>query len=367
MMDDIQAPLHHKLLGVSAAIQELRVMVQRLAQSDLTVLITGESGTGKDIVARLLHNLSPRASKALIKVNCPAVPHSILESELFGYEKGAFTGARSSKPGRLELANQGTLFLDEIAETTIDVQGKLMQVLDGEPVLRIGGVQPIDCDVRIVAATNVALEKAVEEGRMRQDLFFRLAEVHVHLPPLRERREDIPVLAEHFNYNFRTKFGQEYKPLPEASVAQMQALAWPGNIRELSACVKKYVATSDPQMLLGDVREARGGGALLTPALPAQPERLPDSSQAPGSGSEAVRPVDAKPASPGPPEEDDIIPLKQAVKMAVERTERMLIEKALRKTLWNRRKAAKLLGISYSSLLRRIDQYGLARTKDTSE
>ena len=165
----IQAPLHERLVGVSRAIRELRQVIERLAASDLTVLVTGESGTGQDVAARILHRNSPRYGRPFIKVNCPAIPESMLESELFGYERGAFTGAGTSKPGRFELANNGTIVLDEIAETSMTVQGKLLQVLDGEPVMRIGGVEPIHANVRIIAATNVDLERAVRDGRMRED------------------------------------------------------------------------------------------------------------------------------------------------------------------------------------------------------
>jgi len=193
--ESVRSPLHKRLLGTSAAILEANALIRQLAPSGLTVLITGESGTGKDIAARLLHELSDRLGKPFIKVNCPAIPESILESELFGYERGAFTGARTSKPGRFELANHGTIFLDEISETSAAVQGKLLQVLDGEPFMRIGGIAPIDADVRVIAASNASLEEAVEEGRMREDVYFRLNEVVLRLPPLRERPEDIQLLA----------------------------------------------------------------------------------------------------------------------------------------------------------------------------
>jgi len=178
----VRAPLHEQLIGMSESVREVRGIVERLAASDLTVLVTGESGTGKDIAARILHKNSPRYGKPFIKVNCPAIPESILESELFGYEKGAFTGASTSKPGRFELANNGTIFLDEIAETTMSVQGKLLQVLDGEPVVRIGGTEPIHTNVRIIAATNVNLQEAVRDRRMREDIYFRLSDVIVHMP-----------------------------------------------------------------------------------------------------------------------------------------------------------------------------------------
>lgn len=341
-----RAPLNEGLLGISAAIQEVREMIQRLAESSITVLINGESGTGKDIAARLLHKHSDRYGKPFIKVNCPAIPESILESELFGYERGAFTGARTSKPGRFELANHGTIFLDEIAETSYTVQGKLLQVLDGEPFMRIGGVQPIDVDVRVIAATNVDLEKAVHDGRMREDVFFRLGEVVVSMPPLRERKEDIPLLAEHFNFNHCERLGKPYKPIPSGLIEAMLEYEWYGNIRELGACVKKFVTTGDPEALQGE---------NISPELTAAP--VPP------------KPIGTKPSNGG---NDDaavkrFVPLKEATQRAVEETERAMIEDALRFTLWNRRKAAKLLKVSYSSLLRRIDAYQIGKSGGTEQ
>ena len=345
--EGVRVPLHEDLVGRSARIREVSQLVRRLAQSDLTVLITGESGTGKDIAARLLHKLSPRYGKPFIKVNCPAIPESILESELFGYERGAFTGARASKPGRLELANHGSIFLDEIIETSLTVQGKLLQVLDGEPFMRIGGTVPVRADVRIIAATNIPLEEIVKSGRMREDLYFRLSEVIVRMPALRERLEDLPLLAEHFNYNFCTKLGRAYKPLPVDAVQQMQQLRWPGNVRELGARVKKFVATGNPRNLYED-EEARPH-VISEPLLEAA--SAVDRAPAPAVG------IDAK-----DPSRRKFMSLKEATRRAVESTERALIEEALRFTLWNRRKAAQLLAISYSSLLRRIDAYNIGKS-----
>lgn len=338
LSDMVQAPLHERLVGVSRAIRELDAIVNRLASADLTVLVTGESGTGKDVAARILHRNSERYGKPFIKVNCPAIPESILESELFGYERGAFTGAGTSKPGRFELANNGTIFLDEIAETSLSVQGKLLQVLDGEPVMRIGGVEPIHANVRIIAATNVDLERAVRDGIMREDIYFRLSEVVVHMPPLRERPEDIPVLAEHFNYNYSGKLDRPYSPIPDHTIEIMQGLRWEGNVRELGARVKQFVATGRTETLLNNDR-------------PAAHVQAPDTSV-----------EKAEPKREAPVSQREFIPLKEATRRAIEETERALIEEALRHTLWNRRKAAKMLGISYSSLLRRIDAYQIGRS-----
>jgi two-component system, NtrC family, response regulator AtoC len=346
--DVIRLPLHENLLGRSAAIREVNDLIKRLAMSNLTVLITGETGTGKDIAARLLHKLSPRYGKPFIKVNCPAIPESILESELFGYERGAFTGARTSKPGRFELANNGTIFLDEIAETSYTVQSKLLQILDGEPFMRIGGVTPVRTDVRVVGATNISLEDAVRHGRMREDIFFRLSEVILELPALRDRPEDVPLLAEHFNYNYCERLGKEYAPIPEDMVSAMQEQAWPGNIRELGSRVKKFVATGEPGDLLEGVEQQEVAAPMSKPAP--LPERAESPVAAPSQGvPEAVS-------------GRKLMPLKEATRRAVESTERALIEEALRHTLWNRRKAAQLLEISYSSLLRRIEAYNIGKS-----
>ncbi|GMW01282.1 MAG: hypothetical protein AMXMBFR84_24190 [Candidatus Hydrogenedentota bacterium] len=349
--DAIRSPLHESLVGHSEAIQAVRDLIQKLAKSNLTVLVTGESGTGKDIAARLLHRYSPRHSKPFIKVNCPAIPESILESELFGYERGAFTGARTTKPGRFELAHLGTIFLDEIAETSPTVQGKLLQVLDGEPVLRIGGVQAVQVDVRVIAATNIPLERAVGDGHMREDIYYRLSEVVIEMPALRNRLEDLPLLAEHFNYNFRQRLGMDYVPIAQALIKKMQDQEWPGNIRELAARVRKFAATSNPHDLLYDAPETAAPAADTVSPATMQAEFVvsPDVSNGPAG---KLQPKD---------ERKQFTPLKEAVKRAVEETERNLIEDALRYTLWNRRKAAKLLKVSYSSLLRRMEAYGIGK------
>ncbi len=336
----IRSPLNENLLGDSEAMREVRDIVARMSDSAISVLITGESGTGKDIVARLLHKQSSRSGKPFVKVNCPAIPESILESELFGYERGAFTGARTSKPGRFELANHGTIFLDEIAEMSPAVQGKLLQVLDGDPIMRIGGVTPVQVDVRVIAAANVSLDEAVRSGRIREDIFFRLSEVIVRMPPLRERVEDIQLLAEHFNFNYCERLGKVYAPLAPAYIERMQSHSWGGNVRELAACIKKYVATGDAQTLFGDRLE------LLDLPQPETPE--PEPSRVTSTAAAARK----------------FPSLKQVAQRAVEEAEKTLIEDVLRYTLWNRRKAAKLVGVSYSSLLRRIDSYKIGKNHE---
>jgi two-component system response regulator AtoC len=333
----VNAALHERLVGRSDFIRELDEHITQLAGTDMTVLISGESGTGKDIVARLLHQRSNRKGRPFVKVNCPAIPAELVESELFGYEKGAFTGAHTAKPGRFELAEKGTIFLDEITEICEASQVKLITALDGDPYMRIGGVQAIRPDVRIVTATNVPIEQALASGRIRRDVYSRLSEFVVHMLPLRERADDIPVLAEHFNYNFSRKIEKPYDPISERVLAQMQDLKWRGNVRALAARVKEFVATGDENVLLDD---SNGVHEPVKPAL-------------------AVREAHAEPAK-----DKVFTSLKEATRISVELTERALIEEALRYTLWNRRKAAKLLDISYSSLLRRIDAYGIGKNKE---
>ncbi len=333
-------PLHERLLGNDPRIREINALIGQLAQTDLTVLVTGETGTGKDIVARLLHKLSPRFEKPFIKVNCPSIPEGVFESELFGYERGAFTGAHTSRPGRFELAHEGTIFLDEICEAPQHFQSKLIQVLDGEPFLRIGGTTPVRANTRVVAATNITLEEAVVCGRLRKDVSFRLSEVVIQLPSLRERRSDIPLLAEHFNYNMCRILKKEHKPLSSDIQARLQVEEWPGNVRELAGRVKEYVATG-----VADVLFAQPAVAKSEEAQESKRSKRQDSS----SPSEAVP-------------EREFISLKEAAKRAADMAERALIEETLRYTLWNRRKAAKLLKTSYSSLLRRIDAYEIGRS-----
>jgi len=341
--EGIHGPLHGQLVGESSSIRELDSLITRLADTNLAVLISGETGTGKDIVARLLHRRSARRNKPFVKVNCPSLPNELLESELFGYEKGAFTGAHTPKPGRFELADKGTIFLDEITEVSEASQLKLMQVLDGEPFIRIGGVKPVETDARVVTATNIPVQRAVEMGKLREDVCFRLSEYVIHTTPLRDRPEDIPSLVEHFNYNYSANLGREYRPVDPEIIMAMQEQQWLGNVRALAAKVKEYVATANPSVLTTE-RAAR---------VEATPEAVPGRNG--GNGKSTALPTATDQG------ERTFTSLKEAARKAVEETERALIEEALRYTLWNRRKAAKLLGTSYSSLLRRIETYEIGR------
>ena len=265
VQEQIRWPLHHALVGSSAAITEVRDLIDRVAPSDLAVLITGETGTGKDLVARELHAKSLRHEKPFIKVNCPAIPENLIESELFGYERGGFTGAQRSRPGQFELAHQGTFFLDEISEISLHAQTKIIQALDGEPFIRIGGVTPVQFDVRVIAATSLPLDVAVARGKIREEVVFRLSEVVVQLPPLRAHREDIPLLAEHFAYNFCRQSDIRYEPLPDHVVEMLQQRDWPGNTRELAARVREYLTPGGTQEHLKRSSPQSASASLTSP------------------------------------------------------------------------------------------------------
>ncbi|HEX8924587.1 MAG TPA: sigma-54 dependent transcriptional regulator, partial [Terriglobales bacterium] len=228
-------------LAASGCMKQIYEQVQRIGRVDVPVLITGESGTGKEIVAKLLHIHSPRAHKRFLKVNCAAIPDELLESELFGYEAGAFTGASKSKPGYFELCNRGTILLDEIGEMPPRLQAKLLQVLQEGKFFRLGGKWPVEVDVRVLAATNVDTKAAVEEGKLRLDLFYRLNTFGIHLPPLRERKEEIAPLFRQFVSRLSGKYQQSRKQLSEAAIAALAANDWPGNLRELHNAAKRYV------------------------------------------------------------------------------------------------------------------------------
>lgn len=334
----IMTPTHARLLGNDPRIREINELIRKLAKTNLTVFVTGETGTGKDIVATLIHNRSARASRPFIKINFPSIPESILENELFGHERGAFTGAHSSRPGRLELARDGTIFMDEITEVSPHVQCKLIPVLDGEPFIRIGGTRPIPMKARIVAAANMGLDESVAQGRLHADVAFRLREVVIFLPPLRERPDDIPLLAEHFNYNTCKMLGRNFQRLDQEVVEYLKTLPWPGNVRELAGRIKESAATGSYNALFGPGNECDNGG-----------------------GNGTLKREDCAALASGLMEKR-FMSLNEARRMAAEQAERSLIEETLRYTLWNRRKAAKLLNTSYSSLLRRIDRYKIGNT-----
>ncbi|MDR2632939.1 MAG: sigma 54-interacting transcriptional regulator [Treponema sp.] len=237
------------IMGTGKAMREVYQMLTQVAPSDATVLITGESGTGKELVALELHRLSKRSGAALVKINCSALPESIIESELFGHEKGAFTGATSQRKGRFELAHQGTIFLDEIGELSPQIQVKLLRVLQERELERVGGTLTIKVDVRLIAATNRNLEAAVKEGRFREDLYYRLNVFPLQVPPLRERKSDIVLLADHFTEKYAAKYGKLIKRISTPALDLLTSYSWPGNVRELENCIERAVILSDDRVI----------------------------------------------------------------------------------------------------------------------
>ncbi|MGB8932993.1 MAG: sigma-54 dependent transcriptional regulator [Anaeromyxobacteraceae bacterium] len=330
------------LVGESPAMKAIHEMVARVADSPSTILITGESGTGKGLIAQELHRLSARREKALIKVNCAAIPKDLVESELFGYEKGAFTGAVGSKPGRFELADGGTLFLDEIGEIPGEIQVKLLRALQESEFERVGGVRTLHVDVRLIAATNRDLKALIADGRFREDLFYRLAVVPMELPPLRERRADIPVLVAHFIEKFNLRLGKHVEGIDPEAMQILQAYGWPGNIRELENLMERSVLFTD-----GPIIEA---------------SQLPDSlrEQAPAAAPVPIAPVGPLGAIASPVGAS----MKEIVRQAQAELERELIARALEETGGNVTRAAKRLQISRKSLQVKMKDLGLRGTEE---
>ena len=311
------------LFGTSPRMLEVKMTIEQVADTTATVLVRGESGTGKEVVARMVHSESSRADKPFVKVNCAAIPHELLESELFGYEPGAFTGATRQKLGKFEQANCGTIFLDEISEMHPALQAKLLHVLQDHEFSRLGGKRDIQVDVRVLAATNKPLERAVEEGVFREDLFYRLNVVTIHIPPLRERREEIPGLVAWFLDKFNAQYGR-HKALAPETLRQLSESPWSGNVRELENVVRRMVM-------------------------------LPDGEQdfAVQVRAEYPRPV---PLRPGPPVTES---LRELGRRGAREAERQALSEVLEWVYWNRAEAACILKVSYKTLLNKIAEYGL--------
>ncbi len=318
------------LIGESAPMAELSKVIDKVADTPSTVLITGESGTGKELVATALHDGSSRRDKPLIKINCAAIPKDLMESELFGYERGAFTGAVTSKPGRFELADGGTLFLDEIGEVPIEMQVKLLRVLQESEFERVGGIKTTKVDVRLIAATNRDLEKETEAGRFRKDLYYRLNVVPIHLPPLRDRRSDVPVLAKHFIQKYNKRLNKKIEGIADEALQSLSNYPFPGNIRELENLMERVILFADgPRIELKDLPEpVRGGGP--------QPAYSGTLTPVPGE-----------------------TPLKDFLKQKQAEIEKAFIVQALAKTEGNVTRAARLLQISRKSLQTKMKEFGL--------
>ncbi|HEX9050622.1 MAG TPA: sigma-54 dependent transcriptional regulator [Anaeromyxobacter sp.] len=337
---------------LSGAMERVWELVSRIADTDVPVLLVGESGVGKDVVARRIHATSHRAGRPFVKINCAALPAELLESELFGHEKGAFTGAHAEKPGKFELADQGTIFLDEIGEMDPRLQAKLLQVLQDEEFYRVGGKRSVHVDARVVVATNRKLDVAIREGKFREDLFYRLNVVTIRVPPLRERKEEIAPLVRHFVEKYRARYRTGLEEVPQEVLDRFHAYDWPGNVRELENLVRRLVVLRDPSMVLGEL----GEGFRALPRLAASPNGATNaaSNAARGSplGVHASLPEDA--------------PLKDVARRAARIAEREAILRALMRTGWNKRKAAKRLQISYKALLYKIKDCQIVDPRDAA-
>jgi len=321
-------------VAASPAMRKIRSQAALVANVDIPVLLLGESGTGKEVVARLIHKLSPRAHRTFLKVNCAAVPADLLESELFGYEAGAFTGATHPKPGKFELCNKGTILLDEIGEMPPSLQAKLLHVLQDQQFSRLGSRSVIKVDVRILAATNINIPEALANKRLREDLYYRLNAFTLSLPPLRERKEEIPILLKHFMSRLSERYARA--PLP-MSAGLMQACldyTWPGNLRELSNFIKRFLILGDEKLAVNELQPKNDGNGTHFDAASR------NSGDNNGGGG-----------------------LKSLARNAKDEAEAEAINKALEETNWNRKQAAALLKISYKALLYKIRQYGIAQAK----
>ncbi len=322
-------------LCTSSKMQAIRELIAKVAATNTTVLLRGESGVGKEIVARAIHRASPRAHRQFLKVNCAALPGELLESELFGHEKGAFTGAYRQKPGKFEAADGGTLLLDEIGEMPLRLQAKLLHVLQDGEFSRVGGEKIIGTDVRLIASTNRDLEAAMRSHQFREDLYYRLNVIEIRIPPLRERREEIPALVDHFLGKFNAQYGRKVE-VPSDTLRVFLEYHWPGNVRELENAVKRIVVLGSPRSVHQELAAALGR-----------------SPRAPGAGPAmaAVAP-------------DQVISLKEIARQAARDAERVAIKEVLDRVHWNRAKAARLLQISYKALLYKIVQCGLVTPED---
>ena len=320
------------VVWASAPMKRVRNLLEQVGETDVTVLIQGESGTGKEVVARTLHALSSCKDHDFVKVNCAALPANLLESELFGYEKGAFTGATARKTGKFELAHRGTIFLDEIGEMSGALQAKLLQVLQDGRFSRLGGNEETAVDIRVVCATNRKLDDMVRDGTFREDLFFRLNVVNVALPPLRERREEIPKLIELFLRRFAARYRKPIPSLGDRLLRAFERYPFPGNVRELENMMKRVIVLENEDSILDEVMRSEWG------------ER---------GSSTLLRLIEEIEKTAGE------IPLREVGRLAAHEAERETIDRVLHHTHWNRKQAARLLGVSYKTLLQKIRGCGL--------
>lgn len=327
----LSIPPDEVVFGLSEGMSAVRQKLEKVSGANIPILIQGESGTGKEIIAKLIHARSPWESGPFVKVNCPAIPGTLVESELFGYEKGAFTGANGTKPGRVESAQNGTLFLDEIAELELGLQAKLLQLLQDGQFCPVGGQEDKKVDVRVICATNRNLDEEIEQGTFRQDLFYRINVVNIQLPSLRERAADIPGICDFLRRIYSEKFNRPARPLSARKLEMMQRYHWPGNIRELENLVKRYVILGTEDAIT--VELAPTASSSFIPDIPI-------------NGS---------------------ISLKKVTRQAMREFESKIILKILQAQNWNRKRAASALNISYRALLYKLKEAGVSARKTTVE
>ena len=313
---------------------KIKATIDKVAKTDITVLVKGESGTGKELLAQAIHLNSHRKDKPFIKVNCATIPKGLLESELFGFEKGAFTGAHLEKPGKFELANDGTILLNDIGEIDISIQAKLLQVLQDGMFSRLGGNGDVAVNTRVIATTKDHLEETVMEGRFREDLFFRVNVINITVPPLRDRREQVLPLSQYYLNFYKKKYGRDIPPFSPATINAFKEYAWPGNIRELENMVKRIVLFGEEDTVLHNNMSGQGLGD----------GRIRNSSDGLLTHASA---------------ENKSLNLKEVGKQAAEVAEKEIIQNTLQETHWNRKQAAKLLRVSYKALLYKIQKYHL--------
>jgi two-component system response regulator AtoC len=328
-------------VAASPAMRKVRIQADLLANINVPVLILGESGTGKEVTAHLIHKLSSRSQRRFLKVNCAALPAELLESELFGYERGAFTGAMRTKPGKFELCNEGTILLDEVAEIPPNLQAKLLHVLQDKQFFRLGGETMIDVDVRVLAATNIDVHEAILERKFREDLYYRLSAFTIFLPPLRERQTEIPVLLRHFMARLAAQYSLPPVHFSPPLIEACLRYPWPGNLRELENFVKRYLVMGDEATAMAELR-ANWRQNQIVKELPPAPI-APRSEVAPTNG------------------EAHGAQLQSVLRTLKNETELQAISRALEETHWNRKRAARLLNISYRGLLYKIRQHGITR------
>jgi two-component system response regulator AtoC len=358
-------------LGATPSMRAIQELIERIADADVPVLITGESGVGKDVVAREIHARSARASRVFVKINCAALPGELLESELFGHERGSFTGAQKTKPGQFELADGGTLFLDEIGEMPVAMQAKLLQALQDGEFYRVGGQKKIRVDTRVIVATNVDLARAIAGGTFREDLYYRLNVVQVAIPPLRERREDIPRLFEHFLDKYSKRYQRPIEDVPPEVMQRLLAYDYPGNIRELENLVRRLIVLRDSRYILGELQHP----AATVTGTPERRPPMPTPVPAPATEQNVLAFPASAPMTYGYPPPAVVQPgmmtvtvytidLKELGRRASNAAEREAIVIMLRHTGGNKREAAERLGISYKAILYKIREFGIGRPRN---